>query len=107
LFSLTSALDSGILRFSLDLFGLHDDSQLWEALKRSYAVKKTKRMSYVAKDKEGGTDGDEDQRGTGSTPNTSRLTLDSAIEVEGSSLSIGQRFLLSLASARWPKITKS
>jgi ABC-type multidrug transport system fused ATPase/permease subunit len=57
-------------------------------------------MSSGAKDEEGGIDGDEDQRGTGSnTPNAPRFTLDSPIEAEGSNLSIGQRSLVSLARA--------
>ena len=52
------------------------------------------------KDEETGFDGDEDQRGTGSTtPTTPRFTLDSPIEAEGSNLSIGQRSLVSLARA--------
>jgi ABC-type multidrug transport system fused ATPase/permease subunit len=57
-------------------------------------------MSPGAKVEEGGIDGDEDQRGTGSTtPTAPRFTLDSPIEVEGSNLSIGQRSLVSLARA--------
>ena len=57
-------------------------------------------MSSGAIDEEGGADGDEDQRGTGSTaPNSPRFTLDSPIESEGSNLSIGQRSLVSLARA--------
>jgi ABC-type multidrug transport system fused ATPase/permease subunit len=59
-------------------------------------------MSSGAKVDEGGIDGDEDQRGTGSTtPNapSPRFTLDSLIEAEGSNLSVGQRSLVSLARA--------
>jgi ABC-type multidrug transport system fused ATPase/permease subunit len=57
-------------------------------------------VSSGAKDEEGGVDGDEDQRGTGSTtPYAPRFTLDSPIEAEGSNLSIGQRSLVSLARA--------
>jgi ABC-type multidrug transport system fused ATPase/permease subunit len=59
-------------------------------------------MSSGAKVEEGGIDGDEDQRGTGSTtPNapSPRFTLDSPIEAEGSNLSVGQRSLVSLARA--------
>ena len=57
-------------------------------------------MASMAKDEEGGIDGDEDHRGTGSkSPTAPRFTLDSPIEVEGSNLSIGQRSLVSLARA--------
>ncbi len=57
-------------------------------------------MSSREKDEEGGVDGYEDQRGTGSiSPTAPRFTLDSPIEVEGSNLSIGQRSLVSLARA--------
>jgi len=95
-----ATLYSGTLRSNLDPFGLHDDARLWDALRRSYLVEDSKRMSSRAKDEEGGIDGDEDQRGTGSTtPNAPRFTLDSSIEAEGSNLSIGQRSLVSLARA--------
>jgi len=97
---LTSAVDSGTLRSNLDPFGLHDDARLWDALRRSYLVEDTQRISS-AKNEEAGIDNDNgDQRGTGSTtPNAPRFTLDSPIEVEGSNLSIGQRSLVSLARA--------
>ncbi|KAN0113413.1 ABC transporter [Russula decolorans] len=95
-----ATLYSGTLRSNLDPFGLHDDTRLWDALRRSYLVEDTKRISPVVKDEEAGIDGDEDQCGTGSTtPTTPRFTLDSPIEAEGSNLSIGQRSLVSLARA--------
>ncbi|KAF8502643.1 P-loop containing nucleoside triphosphate hydrolase protein [Russula emetica] len=57
-------------------------------------------MSYATNDEEAGIDDDEDQRRAGSPPpNARRLTLDSQIEIEGSNLSIGQRFLVYLARA--------
>ena len=97
---LTSAVDSGTLRSNLDPFGLHEDARLWDALRRSYLVEDTKRMSPTAKDQDAGIDGDGDQSDSGSiTPNTPRFTLDSPIEVEGSNLSTGQRSLVSLARA--------
>jgi ABC-type multidrug transport system fused ATPase/permease subunit len=97
---LTSAVDSGTLRSNLDPFGLHEDARLWDALKRSYLVEDTKRISPTAKDQEAGIDGDGDQRESGSiTPNAPRFTLDSPIEAEGSDLSTGQRSLVSLARA--------
>jgi ABC-type multidrug transport system fused ATPase/permease subunit len=95
-----SAVDSGTLRSNLDPFGLHDDARLWDALRRSYLVEDTKRISSGVKGEECGIDGDEDQRGTGSTSaNAPRFTLDGSIEAEGSNLSIGQRSLVSLARA--------
>ena len=97
---LTSAIDSGTLRSNLDPFGIYDDARLWDALRRSYLVDNNKRMASGAKDEEGGIDGDEDHRGTGSiSRNAPRFTLDTPIEVEGSNLSIGQRSLVSLARA--------
>ncbi|KAF8502624.1 YGR281Wp-like protein [Russula emetica] len=93
-----ATLYSGTLRFNLDPLGLHDDARLWDALKRSHLVEDTRRMSYATKDEEAGIGGDEDQRRAGSTtPNAPQFTLDSQIEVESSNLSIGQRFLVSLA----------
>ncbi|KAI0268425.1 ABC transporter [Russula aff. rugulosa BPL654] len=95
-----ATLYSGTLRSNLDPFGLHDDARLWDALRRSYLVEDTKRISSGAKGEECRIDGDEDQRGTGSTTaNAPRFTLDSSIEAEGSNLSIGQRSLVSLARA--------
>jgi len=95
-----ATLYSGTLRSNLDPFGSHEDARLWDALRRSYLVEDTMRMSPTAKDEEVGIDGDGDQRESGSiTPNAPRFTLDSPIEVEGSNLSIGQRSLVSLARA--------
>jgi hypothetical protein len=90
---LMSTVDLGTLQFNLD-------ARLWDALKCSYFVEDPKRMSSTAKVEEAGIDGDEDRRESGSTtPNALRFTLDSPIEVEGSSLSIVQRSLVSLARA--------
>ncbi len=84
------------MRSNLDPFGLHDDARLWDALRRSYLVEDTKRISRVKSEVED----DEEGVGTGSTtPNAPRFTLDSPIEEEGSNLSIGQRSLVSLARA--------
>jgi ABC-type transport system involved in cytochrome bd biosynthesis fused ATPase/permease subunit len=100
IFFLMSAVDSGTLRSNLDPFGLHDDARLWDVLRRSYLVDDTKQMSPTAKDQDARIDGDRDQPESGSiTPNAPRFTLDSPIEVEGSNLSTGQRFLVSLARA--------
>ena len=96
---LTSGVDSGTLRSNIDPFGLHDDARLWDILKRSYLVEDTNCMSSATKDDECAIDGDKDQCGTGSTRNAPRFTLDSAIEVGGSNLSIGQRSLVCLARA--------
>ncbi|KAI9463349.1 ABC transporter [Lactarius psammicola] len=91
-----STLFSGTLRSNLDPFGQHDDARLWDALRRSYLVEETKRISAVKPE----LDGEEEQLGTGATtPNAPRFTLDSTIEEEGSNLSVGQRSLVSLARA--------
>lgn len=67
---------SGTVRTVLDPFGLYDDAQLWDALRRSSLA---------------------------SFPNTSgdkvSITLDTVIELEGANLSVGERSLLSLARA--------
>lgn len=64
------------MRTVLDPFGLYDDAQLWDALRRSSLA---------------------------SFPNTSgdkvSITLDTVIELEGANLSVGERSLLSLARA--------
>ncbi|KAI9467371.1 ABC transporter [Lactarius psammicola] len=91
-----STLFSGTLRSNLDPFGQHDDARLWDALRRSYLVEDTKRISPVMSE----VDKEKGQLGTrATTPNAPRFTLDSPIEEEGSNLSIGQRSLVSLARA--------
>ncbi|PFH53092.1 hypothetical protein AMATHDRAFT_73621 [Amanita thiersii Skay4041] len=85
---LTSTLIvSGTLRSNLDPFGEHEDTVLWDALRRSYLIDNPKRESTITSDENGAQ-----------TP-TNRFTLDSVIEDEGGNLSIGQRSLVSLARA--------
>ncbi|KIL64510.1 hypothetical protein M378DRAFT_163292 [Amanita muscaria Koide BX008] len=79
---------SGTLRSNLDPFGLHDDSQLWDALERSHLVDKSRPHSAFS-----GETLKEEQT------STNRFTLDTVIEDEGVNLSIGQRSLVSLARA--------
>lgn len=69
---------SGTVRTALDPFGLYDDAQLWDALRRSSLV---------------------GAPGTELLGNQASLTLDTMIEPEGSNLSVGERSLLSLARA--------
>ncbi|KAM6504254.1 P-loop containing nucleoside triphosphate hydrolase protein, partial [Amanita muscaria] len=75
---------SGILRSNLNPFGLHDDRQLWDALKRSHLLDTFR--SNIGKTLK------EEQR------STNHFTLDTVIEDEGANLSI-QRSLVSLARA--------
>lgn len=75
-------LFSGTLRSNLDPFGLHDDAILWDALKRSYLVERSKGDSVDLPERDGSINGAE-------TP-VNRFTLDSPIEDEGNNLSIGQ-----------------
>jgi len=89
---LTGISVSGTLRSNLDPFGLHDDARLWDALRRSYLIEDTRRISRVK------SEIDVEEEGS-TTPNAPRFTLDSPIEEEGSNLSIGQRSLVSLARA--------
>lgn len=67
---------SGTIRTALDPFGLYDDAQLWDALRRSSLVRA-------------------DELPGDQVP----FTLDTVIESEGANLSVGERSLLSLARA--------
>jgi hypothetical protein len=97
---LMSTVDLGTLQFNLD-------ARLWDALKCSYFVEDPKRMSSTAKVEEAGIDGDEDRRESGSTtPNALRFTLDSPIEVEGSSC-LSSSVPWCPLRARWSKTAKS
>ncbi|KAI9439889.1 ABC transporter [Lactarius indigo] len=87
-------LFSGTLRSNLDPFGQHDDARLWDALRRSYLVEGTKRISLVKPELD-----EKEIETRATTPRAPRFTLDSSIEDEGSNLSIGQRSLVSLARA--------
>ncbi|KAJ7284591.1 ABC transporter [Mycena rebaudengoi] len=82
-------LFSGTLRSNLDPFNRADDATLWDALRRSYLVEQTKRI----------TEGVEDDVPTGSNTPMNKFTLDTVIEDEGNNLSVGQRSLVSLARA--------
>ncbi|TCD64284.1 hypothetical protein EIP91_004292 [Steccherinum ochraceum] len=81
---------SGTLRSNLDPFGLHDDATLWDALKRSYLAEDMRHHTALEQD---------DDVTLGARTPTSRFSLDSPIEDEGSNLSVGQRSLVSLARA--------
>ena len=72
---------SGTLRSNLDPFGLHDDAKLWDALKRSYLVEARKSNSMDLSVEESSS---EIHR------SSSRFTLDTSIDDEGSNLSVGQ-----------------
>ena len=63
----------------MDPFGDYDDARLWDALKRAYLVEDRKHQSV---------DAGEDDESPGVS--TSRFTLDSTVDAEGSNLSIGQ-----------------
>jgi len=70
---------SGTLRTNLDPFGQHDDTKLWDALRRSYLIDNVKQASLPAPDET--VDGQ---------TSTNRFTLDTIIEDEGANLSLGQ-----------------
>lgn len=72
-------LFNGTLRSNLDPFGVYDDAKLWDALRRAWLV-----------DRHVGLEG---------TVQASRFALETAIEDEGSNLSVGERSLVSLARA--------
>lgn len=74
-----AVLFNGTLRSNLDPFGVYDDVKLWDALRRAWLV-----------EREVGLEG---------SVQTSRFTLETAIEDEGSNLSVGERSLVSLARA--------
>lgn len=65
----------------MDPFGVHDDAQLWDALKRAYLVEDRKNHSLDQTDEE---------VKEGSRSPVNRFSLDSPIEDEGGNLSIGQ-----------------
>ncbi|KXN81322.1 Multidrug resistance-associated protein 1 [Leucoagaricus sp. SymC.cos] len=69
---------SGTVRTALDPFGLYDDTQLWDALRRSSLV---------------------GPPGIDAAGSQASFTLDTVIEPEGSNLSVGEKSLLSLARA--------
>ena len=73
---------TGTVRTTLDPFSLYDDAHLWDALRRSFLVEHTKKI------------GDHEDHSE-----SSKITLDTVLDVEGSNLSVGQRSLLSLARA--------
>ncbi|KAH6913154.1 ABC protein [Coprinopsis sp. MPI-PUGE-AT-0042] len=77
---------SGNVRTALDPFSLYDDARLWDALRRSFLV-----GPETPEPKEGS----HEDSGASST----RITLDTVLEAEGSNLSVGERSLLSLARA--------
>ncbi|KAG5645528.1 hypothetical protein DXG03_005803 [Asterophora parasitica] len=87
-------LFSGTLRSNLDPFGLHDDTALWDALKRAYLVEGDKNTS-----KHNSVESSLDDVSSGARTPVNRFNLDSTIEDEGGNLSIGQRSLVSLARA--------
>ncbi|CAO3598060.1 unnamed protein product [Absidia cylindrospora] len=76
-------LFSGTLRSNLDPFNLHDDAELWAAIKRSHLVDET---------------GDSASK-TDSNSNDTVVSLDAAVLENGSNWSQGQRQLIALARA--------
>ncbi|EFI27939.1 ABC protein [Coprinopsis cinerea okayama7 len=72
---------SGTVRTALDPFALYDDARLWDALRRSFLV------------------GREPPGEEKVDHHSTRITLDTVLEAEGSNLSVGERSLLSLARA--------
>jgi len=83
-------LFSGTLRTNLDPFGLHDDSILNDALRRSYLIDSTKLDGRSTSTSAGGS---------GAQTPVQRFSLDTLIDDEGSNLSQGQKSLVSLARA--------
>jgi ABC-type multidrug transport system fused ATPase/permease subunit len=73
----------GTVRTALDPFSLYDDARLWDALRRSFLVERTQERDGSPEDHSA----------------SSRITLDTVLDAEGSNLSVGQRSLLSLARA--------
>ncbi|KAL4073127.1 P-loop containing nucleoside triphosphate hydrolase protein, partial [Scleroderma yunnanense] len=86
-------LFSGTLRTNLDPFGVYDDARLWDALRRAYLVDFLQELQPGPF--EGVLPSDSWVAGT----LFGLFGLDSPIEEEGMNLSIGQRYLVSLARA--------
>jgi len=85
-------LFSGTMRTNLDPFNLHDDSRLWDALKRAHLVEFPATIAPV-------TVHDDATLKSGTQTPVNRFDLDTVIEDEGNNLSVGQRSLVSLARA--------
>ena len=84
-------LFSGTLRSNIDPFTTKSDAELYDALRRAHLVHNTPRPSS---DQLGATTPPDDDQQV-----SRRFTLDTAIEEEGSNLSVGERSLVSLARA--------
>jgi len=83
-------LFEGTIRSNLDPFHLYDDSRLWDAMRRAWLVD-SPAMTITSPG-----DGKDSRRASISG---NRFTLDTAIDVEGLNLSVGERSLVSLARA--------
>lgn len=83
-------LFNGTIRTNLDPFSEHQDAELYDALKRAWLVDQDQAPPAA----EAGA-----RDAAGSTPKSSRFTLDTVVEDEGGNLSVGERSLVSLARA--------
>lgn len=93
----------GTLRSNLDPFDLHDDAELWDAMRRAYLAdtssyqKGIEATSPVMMHSTSTSAEQLDKSGVATPVN--RFTLDTIIENEGANLSVGERSLVSLARA--------
>ena len=75
-------LFQGTIRTNLDPFNQHDDTHLWESLRRAHLV-----------------EGDLVVRSSNDSQSLSRFHLDQSVDDEGLNFSLGQRQLLAMARA--------
>ena len=90
-----AVLFSGTIRTNIDQFGEKTDAELWDALRRAHLV--DSQTSELAIRKSMTLDGTASPDAT-HTP-TSRFTLDTQVDEDGSNFSAGERSLVSLARA--------
>ncbi|KAL4994641.1 P-loop containing nucleoside triphosphate hydrolase protein [Aspergillus recurvatus] len=85
-------LFKGSIRSNLDPFNEHSDLELWDALRKAHLIDSDTTESAVATS-------DPNGHGNGNSNSVSKLSLDTPVDEEGLTFSLGQRQLMALARA--------